>query len=696
LLLLAGPLLALAWLAGARVEPPAPAAAASPTLAAQLARDKIIPGSALARLVKNNQEFHLLAAANRAPGKIDVPLWLKVYYRKQHPKMKLRPKDPTQGYPLALESVHRWMLTHQDLQPARAPVPGQPIATLSAGTNRRISGAQNAPRSESDIRVNFFNPDVIIAASNSIEADGHQAQFYSSDGGTTWGQTSLPFVGNDQFHSDPTVDWTSDGTAWATTIGIEGTVLRMRAYKSVDQGQTWTFDAIFSGDQTEADKQLMWVDHSADSPYRDNIYVIWHNGPLAFINRRTGPGGSWQTPLQVSGTETTGTPIGADITTNNKGDVFGLWPDTGSQKLYVVKSIDGGKSFGDPAAIASTYGSFQVAVPAFAERQALIGVSAAAYSTQQKNLVYAAWMDLSGDDGCKTPNDQPGKDATSKCKTRIWFSRSTDGGTTWEKPRKINDRSSLSDQFNQRLAVDVTNGTLVIVYDDTEGDAQRTKVNLWYQTSSDDGQTWSQAEKVTTAPTNETTTGADSGNQFGDYNGLSGYAGKFFPSWTDRRGNGREEIWTAPIFVGPVNTATVPPPVRRALTNGDLPVTEKIKWAHVIKAGAQDHPEGKAVVYQVIGRDPKGHPCQMLVDRQLGLVIEFRRTLPFDEAKGGLPPRVADTLQKVQEEDPKFKPSAVEVIYLGGKVAAYAFRSGDGAGAKEVVIRKNGSRINTE
>ena len=50
--------------------------------------------------------------------------------------------------------------------------------------------------------------------------------------------------------------------------------------------------------------------------------------------------------------------------------------------------------------------------------------------------------------------------------------------------------------------------------------------------------------------TNETVAGADLGNQYGDYNSLSGYAGTFFPSWTDRRNNAREEIWTAAVQEG--------------------------------------------------------------------------------------------------------------------------------------------------
>jgi hypothetical protein len=53
--------------------------------------------------------------------------------------------------------------------------------------------------------------------------------------------------------------------------------------------------------------------------------------------------------------------------------------------------------------------------------------------------------------------------------------------------------------------------------------------------------------KVTTAQTNETVDAVKDGNQYGDYNGLSGFQGSFLPSWTDRRNNGKEEIWTAPI-----------------------------------------------------------------------------------------------------------------------------------------------------
>jgi hypothetical protein len=421
--------------------------------------------------------------------------------------------------------------------------------------NIRISGAQSTPHSESDIKVNYNDVSKIIAASNDI-GGSTQAQFYSCDGGVNWNQTTLPLAPGDVRHSDPAVDWTSDGIAWAFTIGIApGAVATLRGYKSTDGGTNWTFDSTPSGSQNNVDREVMWVDHSPTSPFKDQIYVTWHNGIPQFVARRTtGAGAAWQALVQVSGAETTGQAIGGDVKTNSFGDVFVFWPDDGgSRTLYLAKSTDGGATFGAPISIAAIAASTRrISIPADSSRQARVYASGGAYRTPTKDLVYAVWPDLKidtsdpVDPGCNSGLG-PGSNIASTCKSRIKFSRSTDGGTTWEAPRMLNDQASLNDQFHSRLCVDETDGRLVVIYQDTVDDPGRLKTDVWMQTSSDDGVTWSSAEKVTTCKTDEASTGADFGNQYGDYNGLSGHAGTFFPSWTDRRAGMREEIWIAKI-----------------------------------------------------------------------------------------------------------------------------------------------------
>ncbi|HKC24908.1 MAG TPA: dockerin type I repeat-containing protein, partial [Thermoanaerobaculia bacterium] len=210
----------------------------------------------------------------------------------------------------------------------------------------------------------------------------------------------------------------------------------------------------------------------------------------------------------------------------------------------------------------TTFDGYDIGIPSFDSRRALIYVSLAARRVGGANDVYASWTDLSGEAGCTTNSDEPGTNAASACKTRVWFTRSTNGGTTWETPRKTYDQVSLNDQFNQRLAIDASTGGLTLGYYDTVASATRLKTDFYVQASVDRGVTWGAPAKATTGMTDETVAGADSGNQYGDYNGMSGASGIFLPSWTDRSLGGKEQIWTARVDIGLVTHTPTPTPTR--------------------------------------------------------------------------------------------------------------------------------------
>jgi ribosomal protein S16 len=550
----------LLWIA-AMVLGTLPAGAATPapqwpTVEQQLQNDGVQPGSALERLIRSHQDFSILRP-DEATDDRGIPPWLRVLWRQAHPEFSYRASDPSGGYPLVLKDIHEWMLDHQDLVAGSGVEEGEAIPgkTLSIGANERISGLQLSPRSESDIRIDFWSSSKVVAASNDIETGGTLAEFYSSDGGATWGQSSLPQVSGDSFQGDPAVDWTSDGTAWSTALGIISTAtnVKVRAFKSTDGGATWSFDSVVSGSQMAADKEMLWSDHSATSSYKDNLYAIWtYSGTTTYINRRTASGGTWGTPQALLVSTFSAEP-GADVKTNAYGDVFAFWSGTDNgasstpNRIFVSKSTDGGVTFSSAVTVGQIYGLFQIAIPAQASRKVLIAPTTAAYRTASKDLVYAAWNDLTGATGCTSNANAPGTNTASTCKSRIWFTRSTDGGATWATPVMINNQASLNDQFFPHLSVDETTGLVSIVYYDTVNDPGRKKTDFWYQSSYDDGVTWSGTSRLTTAQTDETVTGADSGNQYGDYTGMAAYAGLFLPSWTDRRNAAKEEIWTIPV-----------------------------------------------------------------------------------------------------------------------------------------------------
>ena len=143
-------------------------------------------------------------------------------------------------------------------------------------------------------------------------------------------------------------------------------------------------------------------------------------------------------------------------------------------------------------------------------------------------------------------------DATANSGTDIFVSRSVDGGSTWSAPLRVNDDTPgvANDQFNQWLAVDPTDGSVHMSWNDTRNDPTHVSTDVFYAVSTNGGRNFGSNIKVTTAPTNETIPEADIYNQYGDYEGIAVFAGVAHPVWTDRRASVaalREEVFTATV-----------------------------------------------------------------------------------------------------------------------------------------------------
>lgn len=90
-----------------------------PSVERQLAEARVPPGSALENLIVQNQDFHLLDP-KELNDDYDIPLWLRVYFRKRHPEVQLSTVNPGASYPEALELLYKWMRANPDL-PERNP-----------------------------------------------------------------------------------------------------------------------------------------------------------------------------------------------------------------------------------------------------------------------------------------------------------------------------------------------------------------------------------------------------------------------------------------------------------------------------------------------------------------------------------------------------------------------------------------------
>jgi hypothetical protein len=113
----------------------------------------------------------------------------------------------------------------------------------------------------------------------------------------------------------------------------------------------------------------------------------------------------------------------------------------------------------------------------------------------------------------------------------ILFVRSTDGGTTWSAPIRVNDDpiGNVADQWAQGLAVDQL-GRVVVTWSDRRRYAGTERYEIWGAISRDGGQTFDTNFLIGDTPSDVTAS-----TFLGDYDSVAVTSDRIYATWADQR-----------------------------------------------------------------------------------------------------------------------------------------------------------------
>lgn len=460
----------------------------------------------------------------RVPG---VPAFFLIDYRKRNPDMAgqiFYPRSMRQQFHIFKNGllVDGEFLLTKDEDGDENPNRGNPV--ISDQPISALSGAN-----EFTIEQNPANPLRIIAGGNG----SGQVQFYSADGGSTWSSAT----GISNTCCDASNEWSFDGTiAYAATLGNASGGLRASVYRSTDQGQTWVGRVDVS--TGSSDKEWIHVDRSPTSPYKDNVYLSWHQSNIQQFSRSTDKGLTWAPQTSFPSAPT---GIGSDLTTDAQGRLYYFYPallatdaTCNANSIRMLRSDDGGVTFVNPAStkVVGICGRFEAAVPAMETRRTFIytSVDTDLSSGPHSGRMYVAFTDP------VPPTVFPyaaGTAGNNHVAVKIVYS--DDQGTTWSAPvfpHPTGDFAAV-DRFHPWLDVDANGVVHVGYYDTVNSGVPRNKVDFYYSYSTDGGATWAAQKRVSSATSENIT----NGQEWGDYNGLSVnlQQDRILTVWTDNR-----------------------------------------------------------------------------------------------------------------------------------------------------------------
>lgn len=431
-----------------------------------------------------------------------------------------------------------------------------------------VGDAANEP----SIAVDPTNPDRIVIGWRQFDTTANnfrQAGYgYSLDGGNSW--TFPGVLDPGVFRSDPVLDFDSEGNLYYNSLRntFECDVFAIR-----DGGVVWEAPVPANG----GDKQWMRVDHNEGV---NNNYAHWN---LSFttcdgaFTRSTDGSESFETCIDVPQD-----PFWGTLAVNKESTLY--LTGTNGTDIVVFRSLnaqDTGSTIAwEDVSLVDLDGQLNAGIPI--NPQGLLGQTwidvDVSDGSGEGNVYVAASVD-------RNSNSDPGD---------VMFSRSIDGGVTFEDAIRINtDESTTNYQWFGTMAV-APNGRIDVIWLDTRDAAEGTFFSeLYYSFSDDQGITWSENQSMSASF--DPTIGYPQQNKMGDYFDMISDDEGAHVAWANTINGGQDVYYTN---ITPDSTLSVDEAIASTTTIAGFPnpFTESFTL-DITREGKTD-----IVVYDVLGR----------------------------------------------------------------------------------------------
>ncbi|MFK7934156.1 MAG: T9SS type A sorting domain-containing protein [Saprospiraceae bacterium] len=402
--------------------------------------------------------------------------------------------------------------------------------------------------------------------------------YYTKDFGASWQVSEFNGVNEGEFVAgggDPIIVFDSQGVAylcWLTLtadFSLAGEIA-LRFARSEDGGATWTeLEAVDSGEITNllageadrfVDKEWLAVDDS-DSPNRDNIYAAYldlrpdstavQGAQLDIICKtKLASEANFNAESVKVNTETYQIIQYASIDVDRRGSVhvtFAATLDGANWGMYHTRSDDAGATFYPETKISDIH---LPRLSADEPTSDVIGIDTA-------RLYFCPHMIIDNSEGAGGGNiytvwTANGKNVKETAGLDIYFSKSSDGGSTWSEAVILNDNTEeITHQFYPSIDVN-SQGTLVISWYDRREDAANVNTHYYLTWSKDGGETFERNFAVSTQASDFSAIGANNANfGIGEYTQIITTDNYAIPFWSDGRTNdGNIDLFAAFVPIG--------------------------------------------------------------------------------------------------------------------------------------------------